>query len=60
MSLTIFCASAAELSNRRSSSGFTALSAPPAIDGDQPEADQESEEAAVQDEGDLVAAEQSK
>ena len=30
------------------------------MDDEQPEADQESEEADVQDEGDLVAAEQSK
>lgn len=54
------CAFATELSNRRSSSGFSALSAPPAVDGKQPAAEQASEETAVQDEGDLVAAEQSK
>lgn len=60
MSPTTQHAFATELSNRRSSSGFTALSAPPATDGEQPEAEQEGEEAALQDEGDLVAAEQSK
>ena len=49
-----------DTSNRRSSNGFTALSAPPAMDDEQAEAEQDSEEEAVQDEGDLVAAEQNK
>lgn len=53
-------ATVTELSNRRSSNGFTALSALPAMDGQQQEAEQEGEEEAAQDEGDLVAAEQSK
>lgn len=53
-------ATVTELSNRRSSNGFTALSALPAMDGEQHEAEQEDEAEAAQDEGDLVAAEQSK
>lgn len=45
------------MANRRSSTGFPALSAE---DDEQPEAEQDSKEAAEEDDGDLVAAEQHK
>lgn len=50
-------AAPAEMNNRRSSNGFTALSA---VDDEQPDAEQDSEEEGQQDDGDLVAAEQHK
>ncbi|KAL3139966.1 hypothetical protein ABBQ38_004253 [Trebouxia sp. C0009 RCD-2024] len=50
-------ASLTEMANRRSSTGFPALSAE---DDEQPEAEQDSKEAAEEDDGDLVAAEQHK
>ena len=51
------CAASTELANRRSSNGFTALSAE---DDEQSEAEEDSKEAAEEDDGDLVAAEQHK